>query len=147
MEINKSNPIVKKKEKSYLYIINNIGLLYQKQNQHKKALSYFQQGLAFDSIQQKYPTQYVLLLENLAASNFLLGNKTNVLQQYNEVLNIRKKLKDYREMSTTFINISDYYKNLGKTKKAKNYAEKALQYAKQTHYNKCTLEALEFFHN
>nr|BFF39341.1 ATP-binding protein [Tenacibaculum mesophilum] len=127
----------------YLYITNNIGLLYQKQKQHKKAISYFKKGLGFDSIKHKHPNQYALLLENLAASNFLLGKKENVLQQYNEVLNIREKQKDYVELSTTHINLADYYKDLGQNQKALSHNHEALQYAKQAHNNKRWLEALE----
>ncbi|WP_408025822.1 tetratricopeptide repeat-containing sensor histidine kinase [Tenacibaculum sediminilitoris] len=123
-------------------VINNKGLLYQHFNQHQKAISYFKQGLAFDSVKNKYPRQYALLLENLAASNFLLQKKENVLQQYNEVLAIRQRLKDYSGLCTTHINISDYYKNLNQTKEALYHANEALQYAKQTHNNKRWLESL-----
>ncbi|MGB1042921.1 MAG: ATP-binding protein [Tenacibaculum sp.] len=126
----------------YLYITNNIGLLFQNQNKQRTAITYFKKGLAYDSLKQKYPTQYSLLLENLAASNFLLGNKTNVLQQYNEVLSLRKKLKDYKELSTTHINISDFYKDSNQNKKALYHSNQALKYAKQTHNNKRWLEAL-----
>ncbi|MEY8862498.1 tetratricopeptide repeat protein [Tenacibaculum singaporense] len=139
IKINKEN----KNSVGYLYITNNIGLLYQKQKKHQKAVNFFKKGLAFDSIKHKYPTQYALLLENLASSNFLLGNKKNVLQQYNEVLTLRKKLKDYSGLCTTHINISDYYKNLNQTNKALFHANEALQYAQQTQNNKRWLEALK----
>ena len=76
-----------------LNVINNKGLLFQHFNQHKKAIQYFKKGLSQDSIKEKYPIEYALLLENLAASNFLLGNKTNVLRQYNEVLKNKRKRK------------------------------------------------------
>ncbi|WGH74445.1 tetratricopeptide repeat protein [Tenacibaculum tangerinum] len=132
-----------KNDIGYIYIINNLGLLYQKQKQHQKAIQYFRKGLSEDSIKQKYPTQYALLLENLAASNFLLGKKKSVLLQYNEVLHIREKLKDYNELSITHINLAEYYKDLNQTKKAIFHANEALKYAKQTHNNKKWLEALE----
>lgn len=131
------------KEKRYLYLINNLGLLYQRNNNNKKAITYFQKGLDFDSIRQKYTLHYALLLENLAASNFLLGNKSKVLQQYNDVLEIRKKQKEYSELSTTHLNIADYYKDLKQKTKAKLHANKALKYAKKTHNNNRWLEALK----
>ncbi|WP_417799176.1 tetratricopeptide repeat-containing sensor histidine kinase [Tenacibaculum sp.] len=127
----------------YTYIINNIGLLYQKQSQHRKAIIYFKKGLSQDSIKEKHPPQYALLLENLAASNFLLGQKENVMQQYNEVLNIREREKDFVELSTTHINLADFYKSLNQTDKALSHFNKALQYAKQTYNNKKRLEALQ----
>ncbi len=126
-----------------LYILNNKGLLFQHFNQHKKAISYFKKGLSFDSIKQKYPTQYALLLENLAASNYLLGEKKEVLNQYKEVLSIRVKLNNLKSASTTHINLSNYYKNINQIEKAIYHSNKALKYAKQTHNNKRWLEALE----
>ncbi|WP_028889804.1 tetratricopeptide repeat-containing sensor histidine kinase [Tenacibaculum ovolyticum] len=132
-----------KNDIGYLYIINNLGFLYQNSNQHKKAIQYFLKGLTFDSIKEKYPIQYAFLLENLAASNFLLGNKTNVLKQYNEVLKIREKINNISDGSLTHINISDYYKDLNQNKKALFHSNEALKYAKQTHNNKKWLEALE----
>ena len=126
-----------------LNTFNNKGLLYQHFNQHQKAITYFMQGLNKDSIEQKYPTQYALLLENLTYSNYSLGNKEKVLQQYNEVLSIRKKLHNYSGMSTTHINLSNYFKDLNLTKKALFHSNEALKYAKQTHNNKRWLEALE----
>lgn len=138
LEINKLN----KNEKDYLFIINNLGFLYQKQEQHKKAIEYFEKGLVIDSVKNKYPIQYALLLENLAASNFLLGNKKNVLEKYQEVLSIREKLESYKELSITYINLADYYKDDKQFEQAKIHANKALEYAKQTHNNKRWLEAL-----
>jgi len=132
-----------KNDIGYFYLMNNIGLLYQNQNKHQKAILYFRKGLAFDSIKEKYPTQYTFLLENLAASNYLLGKKDNVLQQYNEVLEIREKLKNYNDLSITHINLSEYYRDLNQTKKALFHSNEALKYAKQTHNNKKWLEALD----
>ncbi len=131
----------------YLYVINNKGLLYQRFNQHEKAVSYFQKGLAFDSIQQKYPIQYALLLENLAFSNYSLGKKEYTLKQYNEVLSIRKKNKENHELSTTHINISNYYKDLNQNQKALFHAKEALKKAKQTHNNQRWLAALNLLSN
>lgn len=141
-----NNELTKKterKSRTYLYIINNIGLLFQSQKQHQKAIPYFKRGLAFDSIKLKYPTQYALLLENLASSNFLLGNHYDeVLQQYNEVLRLRVKQNDLRGLSTIHTNLADYYQGLNQTDKAFFHSNEALKYAKQTHNNKRWLEAL-----
>ncbi|WP_299119133.1 tetratricopeptide repeat-containing sensor histidine kinase [uncultured Tenacibaculum sp.] len=128
---------------TYLFIINNIGLLYQKQNFHKKATSYFKKGLAFDKIKEKFPIQYALLLENLAYSNYKIGNIQKVLKQYNIVLNIRKKLNSLSGLSTIHTNLSNYYKDTSQKNKAKYHANQALEYAKQIHYNKRWLEALK----
>lgn len=132
-----------KNDIGYLYITNNIGTLYQNQRQHQKAISYFKKGLTFDSIKHKYPSQYALLLENLAFSNYSLDKEENVLQQYNEVLYIRKELKEFANVAVTHINISNYYKDHNKIKKAILHSNEALKYAQQTHNNKKWLEALK----
>lgn len=134
---------INKNDIGYLYLINNLGLLYQNSSQHKKAIPYFLKGLAFDNIKEKYSIQYAYLLENLAASNFLLSNKKNILKQYNEALKIYEKTNSLSDASFTHINISDYYKDLNQTKKALFHSNQALKYAKQTHNNKKWLEALE----
>ncbi|CAL2081261.1 tetratricopeptide repeat protein [Tenacibaculum sp. 190524A02b] len=138
LNINKLN-----KDEGYLYIINNIGGVYQKYGEHDKAIEYFKQGLSFDSIQQKYPEHYALLLENLAASNFLLGNKKSVLKQYKEVLQIREDLKNYKDLCITYVNLADYFKEENSYEKATKYAKKAFDLSKQTHNNQKRLEALE----
>lgn len=134
---------VNKNTIGYLYLMNNIGYLYQKQNQQKKAIPYFTKALLQDSIKEKYLLQYAFLLENLAASNYLLGNKKDVLGQYKEVTIIRKKIKNNYNLPTTYINLSNYFRDLDQKEKALNYSKKALKYAKQTHHNKKWLEALE----
>jgi signal transduction histidine kinase len=128
---------------SYLYIINGIGLSYQLQDQHKKALEYFNKGLSYDSIRTKYPLQYALLLENFTYSGIAIGKKDFALDNYNEVLSIRESEKDLSNLSITHNLISDFYKSENKFVKAKYHANKALIYAKQTNNNKRWLEALE----
>lgn len=130
-------------QRSYLFTINNLGLLYQRKKNHKKAISYFKKGLAFNKIKVKYPELYALLLENLAFSNYSIGNKENVLEKYNEVLQIRKKLEEFGDISVTHINLSNYYKDLSLFKKAQFHSNEALKYAKQTHNNKKWLESLD----
>ncbi len=137
----------KRKETSYLYIINNIGLLYQKENQHKKALEYFNKGLKFDSIKFKYPSQYALLLENLTFSKSILSQGNLVLEHYEEVLRIRKEEKVFQSISTTHLNIANYYNDKKQLQKAKFHANEALKFAKQTHNNKRWLEALQLLSN
>ncbi|WP_394420428.1 tetratricopeptide repeat-containing sensor histidine kinase [Tenacibaculum mesophilum] len=134
---------VNKNNISYLYIINNLGFLHQSQKKYQKAISFFKKGLSQDSIKQKYPLQYALLLEGFTFSNYSLEKQENTLQQYHEVLSIRKKHGENRELPTTHINISNYYKDLNKLQKALFHANEALKYAKQTHNNQRWLGALD----
>ncbi|MGG8495997.1 tetratricopeptide repeat-containing sensor histidine kinase [Tenacibaculum sp. TC6] len=145
IEVNQKVNEDSKRERGYLFIQNNLGLLYQRNNEHKKAINYFNKGLNYKSInvKEKYPLIYALLLENLAASNFLLGNKEEVLSQYLEVLKIREKNKEFKDICMTYINIADYYKDRKEFRKSRAFLDKALQYSKQTHNNKYWLTALK----
>ncbi|WP_408038283.1 tetratricopeptide repeat-containing sensor histidine kinase [Tenacibaculum amylolyticum] len=143
IKINSLTEESNRKETSYLYTINNIGLLYQNENLHKKAIDYFLQGLAFENIREKYPVHYALLLENLTYSQYQLGENIFTLQRYEEVLEIRKKYKVDDELSTTHLNIADYYVKTNQKSKAKFHANEAIKYAQQTHNNKRWLEALD----
>ena len=131
----------------FLSIMNNIGLLYQTNNKNQIAIDYFKKGLKYDSIRYKFPRRYAALLENLAASNFLLGNKKDVLKQYNIVLKVSDSLKNFERLSTTHLNVADFYLSEKRLQKAKYHAHEALKYAKQTHNNKRWLEALHLLSN
>lgn len=139
LKINRLN----KNESEKLYTLNNLGLIYQQQDQHEKAVEYFKEGLSFDSIQIKYPEQYGLLLENIVFSNYSKGDKKNTLKKYKTLLNLRESLQDYKELSTTHLNISKFHKDKKESEKSVLHANKSLFYAKQSHNNKRWLEALE----
>ncbi|MFD0993997.1 ATP-binding protein [Tenacibaculum geojense] len=143
LEYNKknNNPV------GYLYLLNNIGLNYQKNNKNKEALTYFTRGLAFDSIKTKYPTQYTFLLENFAISTLKLNYNAKVLDYHLEVLSIREQLKDYYEISSSHLLITDYYILKSNTKKAIYHAQQSLEFAKKTHNNQRYLEALNKLSN
>ncbi|CAM1350176.1 tetratricopeptide repeat-containing sensor histidine kinase [Tenacibaculum insulae] len=125
-----------------LGLLNDKGLLYQFFNQHKKAITFFKKGLLRDSIQLKYPAEYTLLLENLAASNFLLGNKKKVLAQYKEVLAINEQLNNIGSLSITHINISNYYRDSNQKEKAIYHSKEALKFAQKANSNENWLKAL-----
>ena len=125
-----------------LGLLNDKGLLYQFFNQHKKAITFFKKGLLRDSIKLKYPAEYTLLLENLAASNFLLGNKKKVLAQYKEVLAINEQLNNIGYQSITHINISNYYRDSNQNKKAIYHSKEALKFAQKANTNETWLKAL-----
>ncbi len=132
----------KRKETTFLYIINNMGLSYQRQNKQKKALEYFREGLAFHKIKQKYPLHYCLLFENFTFSKYVLRKEKEPIKNYIKVLNIRNSMSSFYNVSTTYLNIAFFYKDNNEIKRSQDYTFKALKYAKKTHNNKRWLEAL-----
>ena len=129
-------------KKQKLHTLNNLGLLHLKEKDYETAIYYFENGLLHKNIALEYPNEYCLLLENLAFSNFKIGNKTAVLQQYNEVIKIRESIKDIKGLCTPHNYIAIYYLEEKKYTKAKYHANKSLVYAKETHNNSAWLEAL-----
>jgi signal transduction histidine kinase len=138
-----------RKELSYIRFHNNLGLLYQRDSSHQKAVEYFKKGLMLDSLKQKHPTHYALLLENLTYSEYKLGIEKNTEKKYHEVLTLRNKLKEENEVPATFEvpttlnNLANFHFDKKNYSTAKAYANEALKHAKQTHNNKRWLEALE----
>lgn len=143
LDVNKMTQDKTRREGDYLFLQNNIGTLYQRNGEHKKAVAYFEKGLKFEEIESKYPLIYALLLENLAYSKFSMGKTENILKQYSEVLKIREYYKNNEEISTVHINISNYYRKLNNIELAISHAEKALNYSIKTHNNLRWLAALE----
>ncbi|OSY87038.1 hypothetical protein WH52_13310 [Tenacibaculum holothuriorum] len=133
----------KKHDLEIIRVINNKGLALQRVNRNKEAIKYFKKGLKYDSIQQKYPKQYALLIENIAWSNFSLKNYRNVLNQYNEALKINTSIKDLLGIIRNHINISHFHKENNNLSKAKEHAKNALGLTQNTHFEKEELLALE----
>ncbi len=137
-----------RKELSYIRFHNNLGLLYQQDSAHQKAVEYFRKGLQLDSVKEKHPTHYALLLENLTYSEYKLGIEKDTEKKYQKVLTLRNKLKGENEVPATFEvpttlnNLADFHFDKKNYLKAKYYANNALKYAKQTHNNKRWLKAL-----
>lgn len=84
---------------------NYIGKVYQKQENHKLAISYFQKGLGFDN---SNPTLYSNLLNNLGYSMFKNGN-INALQYLNKSLKIRNNIKSTPGIVSSKICLAEYY--------------------------------------
>ncbi len=134
------------RERGYLFLQSNIGIMHQRNKNHKKALRFFQQGLAMDSIAQKHSSIYPMLLQNVTISKFYLDYPVKeVLEGYNSVVNIYKKQNNLRSLSTTYLNIARCKIMLQKeTKEGIQYIYKALELAQKTNFNKRALEAFAY---
>ena len=121
---------------------NNVSLIYQKQGDYTKANTFLKIGLEFDSIKEKFPMKYAVLLENLTLNNYKLNNYNNLLRNYNEVLSIKKKAKNLKGISITNNLLASYYKNKGDNNKAFFYAKESLKNSKESQKKDRTLEAL-----
>ncbi len=132
----------RRKNQEKLNLLNNFGVVYQRKGNQEKALEYFKKGLEFKVLKKNFPLKYTLLLENLAASTYLSGSRTNVLKMYKEVLDIRIREKDFYNCSVTCINFSDYFKDEDNLNLAVKYALEAIYYSRLSHNHHYTLQAL-----
>lgn len=108
---------------------NYIGKIYQKINDHSKAINYFNEALRFET---EKTLLYANLMNNIGYSNFILENN-NSLYYLNEAFQIRDSLQNIPGLVSSNINLSRYYL-------AQKDSATALQYClsakKKAHENK-----------
>ncbi|KGL62394.1 tetratricopeptide repeat-containing sensor histidine kinase [Polaribacter sp. Hel1_85] len=138
-EINKSNLNKKVKEISNLDYYTNAGLSYFRENNHREAIAFYKKGLAFDSLEYKYPIRYQSLLENLASSNYKLGKHKEALKGYKTALSSREKHNYLYEQSISHTILAGYYFKERETQKAIFHSKKGIKLAKQTNNSNRTL--------
>jgi signal transduction histidine kinase len=88
---------------------NNIGVVYQKSLNYKKALEFYSEGLKIENIKQDKPLLYVNLLDNSSYSNFKLQNFEQLPKLFFEALRIRDSLKIFPGVIGSNLNLSEYY--------------------------------------
>jgi signal transduction histidine kinase len=138
-DLKENNKIIKSKLNYY----NNSALVYQLKKDYKKSNVYIKQGLLYDSIKVKFTNNYVTLLQNLTLNNYKLHNEKNLLNNYNEILEISKKEHFIKTICTTNNLLAFYYREKKDIKKALFYANEGLTYSKKINENERTLDALK----
>lgn len=129
-------------ESSLNYYIN-VGVILQAKSEYKKSNNIIKEGLnKFDSIEEKFPLKYALLLQNQTFNNYKLNNENNLLNNYNKILEISEKGKYISLNFSTNNLLAFYFRDKGNIKKALFYAKKGLKVSKEAKGNKRTLEAL-----
>lgn len=107
---------------------NYIGVTYQKQNQHLKAISFFQKGLFDKNLKQSDIKIYCYLTNNLAYSKFKLDDKAS-LHQFQETLKIGDSVKNIPIQITSKTYLGEFYLAEKDFKKANFYLKDAQQQA------------------
>ena len=128
---------------SSLNYYNNVGVVFQAKSEYEKSNNIIKKGLnKFDSIEEKFPLKYALLLQNQTFNNYKLNNENNLLNNYNKILEISKKGKHTNLIFSTNNLLAFYFKDKGNITKALFYAKEGLKVSKEAKGNKRTLEAL-----
>ncbi len=120
-----------------------MGVVFQAKSEYEKSNNIIKKGLnKFDSIEEKFPLKYALLLQNQTFNNYKLNNENNLLNNYNKILEISKKGKHTNLIFSTNNLLAFYFKDKGNITKALFYAKEGLKVSKEAKGNKRTLEAL-----
>lgn len=121
--------------------LNNIGVVYKELENYDKALNYYQNALNLDSLFYKNTKLYAMLLDNIAYSEFLLGEDNNFLKQSLRSLRIRDSINHEPGIIVNNIHLSEYYVKKNSLK-ANDYAIKALNLSLKTKNLDYILESL-----
>src|SRR5690606_21819990 len=74
--------------------INNIGVVYREQDKYQEALLYFNQALSYDSLYDKDPELFAMVLNNQGYANHKLGIDKYLPKQFFRSLEIKDSIND-----------------------------------------------------
>lgn len=123
--------------------LNNIGYVYLKTYNYKKAKVFFKDGLEQANLFKDKPTLYAILLDNLAYSKFKLKESDQLPELFYQSLKIRDSLKLKAEIIATKIHLSEYFAFKKDTFKAIQFSKQALMQARTSDKLINTLIALK----
>jgi signal transduction histidine kinase len=123
--------------------LNNIGYVYLKIYNYKKAKVFFKEGLEQANLFKDKPTLYAILLDNLAYTKFKLKESDQLPDLFFESLKIRDSLKLKAEIIATKIHLSEYFAFKKDTFKAIQFSKQALMQARTSDKLINTLIALK----
>lgn len=109
--------------------LNNLGILYRNQNNDKESLKYFNKALSEKNLFEDMPNIYAMIKDNLAYSEFKLGNHKHLPRFFFEALKIRDSLNIVPGIILNNIHLSEYYAFKKDTLKAIEYANSAYKVA------------------
>ncbi len=121
---------------------NNIGNVYKERGLFSEAISYYKKVLVDNNLKLIYPGDYASALDNMAYSEFKLGNSSKALNKFREALKIRDSIKDLTGISRSNFNLAEYYLARGDTATALEYALRAKRFAELSSNNQRLLETL-----
>ncbi|MCK5442166.1 MAG: hypothetical protein KAJ23_09765 [Maribacter sp.] len=123
-------------------LLNNIGVVYQEQGQHQKAISFFKLVLATKGLKNRDAELFAISLNNLAHNQLKLGNSMGLEKQLYEALSVHDSIGDVRGVSESHYVLAEFYLNQKDSANALNEALQARTYAKQSTHNKNLLKTL-----
>ena len=109
-----------------LELLEEIGLTYQKQNAHKKAVEYLEQAQNLQRTLKTPAQKQINTLQSLGLSHIQNKNWAKAEATFTNILNFQEELGQKREMVATLNRTADLYNKDGKTPQAIEQCQKAL---------------------
>jgi signal transduction histidine kinase len=120
---------------------NNISVVHLAQKDYPKAILILNELAQNDSLKSQ-KLYYAKVLDNLGYAYFKTG-KDNAFNYLNKALQLRDSLDNPRELTATYMHLSEYYQNTDATLSF-DYAQKAYAVSKLVQSPDDQLEALKF---
>lgn len=131
---------------SYIICYNNIGSLYDKMGNYKKAQEYYTKGLAFEGLKEN-PRLHAMLLNNYAHSKMVSGNNHKVDSLLFLSLKIRDSIGHEQGIIASKIRIAEYYLNQKDTTQAFEVTQEAYELSVKNRSYLDILRSLELLAN
>lgn len=127
--------------------LNNLGILYTKQNKDKEALQFFNNAIVQESLFKDRPNIYAMVKDNIGYSKFKLKDYSQLPDLFFEALKIRDSLNIVPGIIINNIHLSEYYASKKDTSKAIEYANRAYAVANDNNEVRDLLPALKQLSN
>lgn len=122
--------------------LSNIGNVYQKKEDYKSALNYFQRAIKEPNLYNEYSNLYASILNELTYSKFKLGKSENVPDDFYKALKIFKANESLTNLFGCKIHLSEYYESIKELDSARKYADLAYKLSKDSRIINLQLKAL-----
>ena len=111
--------------------LNNLGVVYQRKKEYRKALQLYGEALSSKNIFKDKPMLYAALLDNFAYSEFKLNNFNSLPELFYRSLKIRDSLKYSPGIISVKLNLSEFYTDQKNIPLAQKFAKEAYSLAKK----------------
>lgn len=124
---------------------NNIGVVYQEQGNHTKAIPLFKSFLEQTGLRRDEPLMYSRTLSNLVYSRFKIKDTAGIISLFNEAITIQDSINDINGIARTHYNLAEFYLEQKDTTLALVHAHEAKIYATESNNNQRLLQTLRLF--
>lgn len=123
---------------------NNMAFVYKEQGDYEKALATYEEVLKQSGLYELNPNFYALVMDNVAYSRFLTGDKDyqELERLFEKAYRMSDSLNDPINKLNVTIDLSKYYKDRGLTERALQYAQESYKLANEITFNGLLLESL-----